>query len=370
MWFLFGFVTLGVACVSSFLWRRMASWSGESGTADGVPYEYRVSTSKHRRVTGAKVGVSCANGFTFSLRHEGAFDAWSKGIGLVRECQTGDIGFDKDIYVLSDDPVIHRMLQTDNQLRSGIQRVFHDCAAGLGKPKTVYVHAGRIWIDATPRSKDRDAATEACRSVVAALKEVAGRLNSGGMGLKDDRDPFLLRAACILAISTGLSINAAIEIFRMWGSDFPMLGNGAAPLPLALAIGIALILALAAVAVRVMGHSARTHLVLLELLLSGTFGATVTAYAELRDYDIEYDTRPARMVTVHVAERYITHHKHSTSYHVRLIDWPAQGQSFSVPVSRTFYDGVSIGDRFDVEEHPGALGWPWARSFGPESQPE
>jgi hypothetical protein len=362
MWFLFGFVTLAMACVSSFLWRRMASWSGESGLADGVPFEFRVSTSKGR-VTGAQVGLTCADGFTFSLRRENTFDSWSKGIGLVRECQTGDLAFDKDIYVLSDDPVVHRLLQTDKALRAGIERVFDDCATGLGKPGSLYVHGGRIWIAATPTSKKRDAATEACRSVVAALKEVATRLNSGGVGLKDDRDPFLLRAACILAISTGLSINAGIEIFRLWGGDFPMLDDWTGPLPLALAIGLTIMFGLAAVALRVMGHSARTHLVLLELLLSGTFGATVSAYAELRDYNFEYDRGAPREIPATIGAHYTTHsRKGGTHYHLTIEGWPAGG-SATIEVASSTFNRTESGQSVAVEEHPGALGWSWASGF-------
>ena len=111
MWFLFGFITLGAACVSSLLWRRMVSWHGAQAEDAGTPYEYKVSTNKGR-VTGATVGVTCSEGFTFSLKLEGMFDRLSKTIGLTKECQTGDSAFDDEIYVLSDDPVVHRTLRS------------------------------------------------------------------------------------------------------------------------------------------------------------------------------------------------------------------------------------------------------------------
>jgi hypothetical protein len=365
MWFLFGFVTLGAACVSSFLWRRNASWHGTSATADGIGYEYSVSTSKGR-VTGAKVGVACAEGFTFSLRHEEMFDLWSKGIGLTKECQTGDLDFDRDIYILSDDPVVHRMLQFDGDLRADIQRVFKDCRDGLGAPRAIYVHGGRLWITAKPREKKSAAAAADCPAVVAALSAVASRLERGGAGLHDDRDPFPRRAACILAVSTGLSINGAIELFHMVAGNFPVLGDADAPLGVALAIGFAIVLALAAIALQLMGRSARTHLVLLELLVSGGFGATVSAYAELRDYDIDYDTAPVRMVETTVAGKHTSHSRHRTHYHVELGAWPAPGQSKDIEVYSGFYDSISPGSRVVVEEHPGALGWVWTSGLRSE----
>jgi len=368
MWFLFGFVTLGFACAGSLLLRRETTWRGTAALVDRMPYQYAVTTSRRRmsfgrRANGVRVGVDCTDGFTFSLRHESMLDAWSKGVGLVQECQTGDVDFDRDFYILSDDPVVHRLLQTDTVLRGAIERAFKDCDFRLGTPKAIYVHGGRLSLSASPRESDPDDVAAACGSVVAALTAIAERLNRGGIGLSDDRDPFPRRAACFLAISTGLAINGGIDLLHLYGPSFPALADSSAPMLIALAISVALILALAAAALQWMGRSARTHLVLFELLIAGGFGATVSAYSELRDYNIDFDHAAPRPVQAVISERYTTHRsKGGTAYHLTLRGWPA-GSHTAIQVPYDVYDQLSLSQAVVVAEHPGALGWAWASGF-------
>ncbi len=366
MWFLFGFITLGVACATSLLLRRETTWRGTPALVDRMAYQYAVTTYQrrysfsHRRATSVRVGVACTEGFTFSLRPEGMLDAWSKAVGLVQECQTGDVEFDRDFYILSDDPVLHRLLQTDSGLRGAVERAFKDCSSGLGAPQAIYVHGGRLSLRANPHDSDPDAVTAACPTVVAALTAIADRLNRGGVGLVDNRDPFPRRAACFLGISTGLAINGGIELLHMDWPTFPALADSSAPEPVALAIAAAFILALAAVALQWMGRSARTHLVLIELLIAGGFGATVSAYAELRDYNIDYDNGAVRMITTRVAEKYTTNRRHGGyNYHLVLAGWPEPRDRIDFDIYSDLYNRVSVGSPMLITEHPGALGWPW-----------
>ena len=361
MWFLFGFVTLAAASISSLIWRLTVSWHGTAGQAEGVAYEYSISTAKHGRVTGAKVGVRCSDGFSFQLKPEGTFDRWSKSIGLTKECQTGDVAFDQAVYVVSDDPAVERMLQTDTTLRDAIMRLMSDCAACLGTLKRINVHAGRLWIVVSPRSSDKGSVTEACKRVVPALSETAGRIERDGGSVKDDRDPFPKRAAVILSISTGLALNAAWQVLSMF-PDYPFLRDSGEPIVPALLIGAGVVVLLAALTLLVLGHSARTHMVLLELVLVGSIGATISAYAELRDYDFDFDPAPSRVVQAEVTDRWITHgRKGSVHCHIRVSGWPGDGWTSEIPTSCDFYNLTEVGADVAIEEHAGALGWPWVK---------
>jgi hypothetical protein len=365
MWFLFGFVTLGVACVSSFAWRRLATWRGKSDRVGGIDYTFKVSTSKGR-VTGAKVGVVCDDTFTFSVRPESAFDLFSKRIGLSRECQTGDGAFDRAFYILSDDPVFHRMLQLDRRLRDDIAQIFEHCRETFGKPRSLQVRGGRIWIDAQPRAKKRADAEADSRSMAGVLNAVAVRLVPGGTSIREERDPFPLRAAGVLAVSTGLCLAGGIGLFHAVSGAFPRLADATEPLPAALLIGLSVILMLSATALRIMGQSARTHLVLLELVLSGTLGASAVAYAELRDYNMEFDTGAVTHVAAEVVGKRVTHSsKGGTHYHIDLRGWPDDGQ-LDLEVSEDFFAQVGTGSHMTITERPGALGWRWAAAMSSE----
>jgi len=116
-----------------------------------------------------------------------------------------------------------------------------------------------------------------------------------------------------------------------------------------------------------MGRSARTHLVLIELVLIGTIGAVVTAYAELRDYDIDLDRGRPEMIDASIIQLYETysHHKGKTTRHchMTLQGWPMPADQRSREVDCDFYARISVGTSVDVEQYSGALGWRWVAAF-------
>jgi hypothetical protein len=367
MWFFFGFITLGVFCVSSLLWRRQVSWSGKLLQAGQDAYELKLSVLKGK-VRAAKLAVDGGDDFSFTLTPEDGLDRLSKAIGLTRECQTGDAAFDDALYICSDDAALHRMLQTDRALRDDILRLVIDCPAMFGTLRSIEVHRGRVWIVATPLKTDRDEAEEASRRIVPLLKNLAARLSRPQAETPESRDPFPLRAACILAISTGLIINGGFETFRMAGS-FPFMLDPNAPVAWALSAGLGIVALLVVAALAWLGRSARTHLVLIELVLIGLIGATLTAYAEIHDFNIDLDRAAPTVIPASVGRLYLTYttHKNTTTTHcqLELIGWPTPAAVATREISCDFYAQLRVGQSVAVEQHPGALGWPWVSAFLP-----
>jgi hypothetical protein len=151
---------------------------------------------------------------------------------------------------------------------------------------------------------------------------VAGR----GGGPPPLRDPFPFRASCVLAISTGLALNGSFEWIRMAMGNFPFMLDPQAPIAWAVPAGLAAVAVLVMIALAWMGRSSRTHLVLIELLLVGTIGATLTAYAELRDLNIDLDRAAPAAISASVNRLYVTysHHRNTTTTHcnLELLGWP------------------------------------------------
>jgi len=367
MWFFFGFITLGVFCISSLIWRRKVAWSGERLRDGGEAYELKLHVSKGK-TTGAKIAVDCNEDFSFTLTPEDGLDRFAKAIGLTKECQTNDAAFDSAVYVCSDDPVLHRMLQTDQGFRADILKVVSDCPALFGQLKSIEAHRGRLWVVATPTHRDRDEAADASHRIVPLLKNLAARIVRPQAEPADARDPFPLRAACILAVSTGLAINGGLDWFRIVQSS-PFMLHPNLPVLWALPVGLAAVALLMIVALAWMGQSARTHLVLIELILVGTIGATLTAYAEIRDFNMDLDRAAPTMIPASVERLYttFTRHKGSTKTHcqLELRGWPTPTTLATREIGCDLYSRLSLGQPVGVEQHPGALGWPWVAGFHP-----
>src|SRR4051794_18510504 len=183
-------------------------------------------------------GVECGQGFSFTLTPEDSIDRASKAIGLTAECQTGDADFDTAIYVCSDDRVLHRMLQMDPALRADIRKLVDDCPVIFGRLKSIEVHVGRLWVVTTPRDSEREAVEIASERLVPLLRNIAQRLMRPQSEPAATRDPFSFRAACILALSTGIAINAVFEVIRT-ATESPFLLDNTRPFPWALLIGMA-----------------------------------------------------------------------------------------------------------------------------------
>jgi hypothetical protein len=367
MWFFFGFITLGVFCISSLFWRRQVSWSGKLLQAGQDAFELKLTVSKSK-VRAAKLAVDGGDDFSFTLTPEGGLDRVSKAIGLTRECQTGDVSFDNAVYIRSDDAVLHRMLQTDRALRDDILNLVVDCPAMFGALRSIEVHRGRVWIVAKPLKNDRDEVEEASRRIVPLLKNLAARLSRPQPETPESRDPFPLRAACILAISTGLIINGGFEIFRMVGS-FPFMLDPNAPVAWAVLAGLGIVALLVTAALAWLGRSARTHLVLIELVLIGLIGATLTAYTEIHDFNIDLDRAAPVVIPASVGRLYLTYttNKNTTTTHCQLglIGWPTPTAVATREIGCDFYEQLRVGQQIGVEQHPGALGWAWVSAFRP-----
>jgi len=364
MWFVTGFITLAVFCITSLFWRQKVSWRGERRHADGIDYEVSLTLIKGR-LDHIRVGISCGDDFSFTLTRERLHDVVSKKIGLVEECQTGDIDFDREVYIRSDDRIVHRLLQTDPTLRAGLLELIDACPYGL---KSVEVHNGRLWIEAKPLGDSPEEAEVECARMAPLLKVAAERLKEPQSAVPESRDPFPFRAACLLAISTGLAINGFLSLFPLEPPPFPALVNPLAPLILAIPIGLCVSALLALAALAWLRRSARTHLVLIEILLAGSAGAVLTAYSEIRDFNIEHDTAAPSMIEASVTKLTTsgrTWARRGRNYHAELAGWPTATEQASLKIPSRIFNRLQVGQSVAVEQHPGALGWAWVSDFHP-----
>jgi hypothetical protein len=358
MWFSFGFVTL--ICFAVFMaFRRIdARWRGTSASENGVAFDYKIETYKDTP-QGLRIGVPAPEGFDFALKPETAIDGFFKRIGISDEQQLADPEFDRSIYIVSDDTTFCQGLANARTLHTQTLHLF-DAKPGTPRLEGIRCHHGRIWV----RYKvDEDFKAEQVNAVAAHAVPVLQRLSALLETLPKRagrwRDPFVLKAMLILALSSALAINGTAQLFRLYyWSDLPSTLDSVALLKPALIAGLSVIALLAAVTLVLLGRSSRTHLVLLDLLVSGTFGACATAYAEVRDLNIDMDRSEARVVETTVSNARIARRRRACFIQVQ-----AYGDS-EIRLPSDACRRLHWRDRVTLYVRDGYLGVPWVEQVG------
>jgi hypothetical protein len=362
MWFCFGFLTLFAFIAYRIPHSLRSRWKGIPGEIGSREYEWAILKNKSKTYA-YMVGVPAPAQYNFTLKPETWVDRTFKWIGLSAEFQTRDERFDKAIYVASDDWRVGTKLGIDPQLREHLLRIF-SAVAGEGdmRVKEICCKAGCLWVRIKPTRKSADLSPRLLQTIVPALAAASHALEQHPAQPVADNDRFLLKATAILIISSSLGINGALHLLRMtWGYVPFTLDTGTLYIA-SLAVGGAIIVALVVATIFLIGGTARAHLVLMDVLLVGTFGAMITAFAELRDLNMEWDTGPVTAHYATVAGKDVKRGRRSSKRYYLLIDkWSPTYLRYKMRVSSSLYDQTTIGRQIRVHVRPGLLGARWVQ---------
>ncbi len=369
MWFFFGLISLVLFAIVTFRHRYRARWKGERRSFRGVPFELRIWKNRGS-LAGIDGGVFGAGPFTFKLVREGDGSRLAKAIGLSVELQVGDPEFDECVYVVSDDPLFCRTLKKGPALRERILTLFR-MGEGI---RLIELHCagGRLWGRfSILQAGDDAAASEALARTVPTLRAIADALAQVEVRASDHlRDPFVRRAAVVLACSTALFLYGMLSLFRPLFDrpEATLVPNEA--LVTSLAISVPLWGGLIAATVYFLGRSARAHIVLLEVLVMGGVGAFLSGYSLAKDLNVALDRAPAQEVRVPVArhERVLARDhrgRQRTRHYLHVRDWTGEAGLRKLSVKWDLYeDSVRAGElRLLVRE--GGLGMPWLEEIEP-----
>lgn len=380
MWFLFGFLTLLIAITSSYLLRQSASWKPDRREQG---YEYKCVKIK-RRIAAFLFGVSGVQDFNFTIRLESKYDRFFKKLKISNEIQTGDIEFDNLVYILSDNSLLHKKLTQSENFRNAVKKIFQ---SGLENGYTVNkleCRHGRLWIGCAIKNPvetfhlDGFVAKRLLPHFFCIVKE----LNQ--IKTRDHKpwlDPFVFKSLVVLGISSGLAVNAFIQLSRIWFSDFPWLDDlpfvvNFTPLVFhSVLAGIIIILLLIIFTFWWLKNSSRTHIVLIELLAIGLLGEIGTAFCALRDANMEWQQESPEILSVELKSHYSQTKTHrsrtgsrykSTNYYLLLNDWNCKcDNTYKIEVSYEHYHELSGYQYLDVIQHSGALGYAWVSDIKP-----
>lgn len=358
MWFLFGFLTISI-CICVEFWRRhLSRWSPE-GVTSGLQYKHEHHKGK---VTWVYLGVVCPPRPDFSLKRQSWLDNLFKRMGVSNEFETGDSSFDDLIYLLSDNKTLHHALANSSGFRSAVKKIMNYGIASRLEAREIHCRNGRLWARFKAGSDYSEGNIAHTAKALAAeftalnhsVQEVAAVAGSRWA------DPFVIKAALLLAISSGVAINGIIQFLRLQFGQIPFTLHYSLIIKDALVYSLVAVLLFALIAIYWLGRSARTHLVLIELMTIGAFGIFLSVATEMRDINMEMDRVLPQTFETPVTQKYITKgRRSSTTYHVVVKDWRCDCGNYNLRVPESIYYSVSEQGGIQLIQRQGYLGYPW-----------
>jgi len=362
MWFLFGFITISL-CVTFEFWRRhLSRWKPE-GVSLGLQYRH-VRTKK--KIKTLLLGINCHVSPNFYLKRQTGLDNFFKRIGISNELETGDEAFDDAIYLVSDNKTLNYALVNSSEFRTAVKKIMDYGTPSTLEARNIYCRNGRLWVqfgvgdayDDLHVGNIAKALSSQFDILKKSVNEVA--LISGSRW----RDPFVIKAAILLAMSSGLAINGAIQVFRATMGTIPFTLHHSLIIQDAIKFGLIILIVFMLGALFWLGKSARTHFVLIELATVGAFGIFVTTMVELRDFNMEMDTNAPHYFDTQVVDKYSRRGSRSGRRHyVILRDWNCDCGNYKLQVSRSLYNYLPSRGEVTITQYPGRLGYPWVSSI-------
>ena len=361
MWFLFGFITLISFSVFFGLQRYHADWKGEKRSIKGTAYQYKAE--KHKGSTNkVLIGCDTIEEVCFTIKNEKWWDRLFKSIGVSVEHQVGVDEFDKQFYLITDNESLCSLFSSSSELQQKIEEIKELCNKHQLNFKKLFCRHSRIWLELVPKDRGKDPnATRIALDLVPALTAVSDILKNNQSFFFDQKhDPFIIKAIVILAISTGLAINGAVHLYRILIIDVPFIVENGPLFSSSLPWGLGIIGVLIFFTLFFLGRTARTHLVLIELMLIGSFGAISTSYMVMRDANIDLDTGAPEYYLVKVHDKIISRSRRSTSHYIKVYDWLSNNKErVELSVSSEIYYRFKRGQLARIIQMPGYMEHAW-----------
>lgn len=362
MWFVFGFISLFVFIIYGAYKRINASWKGTKDVTNGITYKYKTVSNKDE-VKKVFVGIDSVSNYDYAFKKEHSVDNFFKKIGLSNEYQTGNLEFDNNIYIISDDNYLHSQLSSNEKIINIILQIFSLNGTYNCKIKEIRNNSGQLWIEFKTIEKfNKNIIPTISSKFVPLLSQLSKELiNTTNNDVKVQlRDPFIIKASIILATSSGLAINGFYHLIGLYYVNLPFTIDTEQLLIDSILVGSGIIFILISFALFFLKRSSRTHLILIELLLIGYFGAISTSYVELRNLNIELSQSTSDIYKTKVIDKTISkNRKSSDTYYLHVKNWNNSNEIVKIKVSLSTYDKFSKNQYINIYQKNGYLNYRW-----------
>jgi hypothetical protein len=358
-----------IALVTSLmrLWRRLNPPISDVQSHPSLPgliYGFRENDGLADRI---HLGLGVRDQLRFSLRREHGWDQFAKWIRLAREIQSGDAAFDRELYVIGEDPRLVDFLGGDHAFRAealdllsrfDVHRI--DCFEGTLSVTVTCRLKVEPQDDNTLREIQEFAAT-----YLPALHRLAARLDAFRSIPWDDADhPLPRRHARFNGMTLALGVVSLLTLFALGFGDDEL------PRPLdttnaghwALVPALMAATGFAAAAWHLLRGSSILHIAILELVVLGGSSVFAMAFVAASIYNVRADVSPATVDVVRIVDKTIVEQsgRPRITYHYLIFDAPSPLLGAArLDVSPWVYRFTEPGDCVELRRYPGALGDPW-----------
>lgn len=362
MWLLFGAITLACACLYAGRKRYAATWNG-------TPYPVRDAVflaSLESNAWGSRpsIGLATPSTLEFECKAESWLDRFFKWTGLAVELQLGQDRFDRAVYLIADNRAVLDVLQREPDFCERLIDLFQKPVHPDFRVHRVVCRRGKFWIEFRKTAVGADQfgllarAAPIVRRMWAALPD---RLPEAA----DGKDRLFLRTVIVLAFSTGLAINGVGHLYRLLFFDGVQTLDRVALLTVGAMAGAILLAMQFLLATVLLARSSRLHLVMLELLLVGSFGALSTGIVEVRDLNIDLDGGEATPYATTVLDLTVSRSRRSSTRHyARVASWDNEPEG-RLRVSYDDYHALTIGEPATIYVREGYFGIRWIQGVRP-----
>lgn len=326
--------------------------------SNGIKYSYNIKLDKEEQVSGIKVYIEDFRGYDFSLKFETAFERFFTSIGLSIECQTKDVKFDKNIYIVSDDNMLCEIIKNSSKLREELGFIFWDSQSKGIEIKKIEFYDGRMLIEGKIiiDNMTESQALQYCKVLLSTMQKVKENLplKSKLLGQlyreKTSTMLFIFRAIMI-----GMIANGIFGIMNFY--DFPQMIHSFDLLPMISIVTVIVALIFALIGLIIFRQSSRLPLFYRELLIIGLIGIFLSSVVEVRDLNIYLDRHQAHIVKSVIKSKYTTKKKRSgTNYRMIISD---EKEKYTLDVSQSLYNNFNEGEKILIHKQDGFFGFEW-----------
>ncbi len=329
---------------------------------DAGPYRVRVDLTVGGKnqppALCLSLGRATVGGETILLRRETARDRLGKSLGLNREVELGDDGFDAAIYIESDAPdaEVRALLAREEVRRAVVEIISLGYTDVAVSPPTAALLARRN------NPKEVHLTPAAIRRVAALLAVIAPALPARAEAPRDEPIAILIaRVVGVLVLLVAGFAGAPLASFAH--ARWPTFTLAPYWQGIPAAFGL-FVVAVVAAALRFRGRSTSFRNL---CWLAAALAYAVPSYTMAAAFTLNgaLDGTPPVHRASRVLSSFFTTGK-KPAHHLRLAPFPGSEGELELALEPDAYPHLAEGRTVTVKVATGALGWPWIQSIDPD----
>lgn len=365
MWLFLGLAALVTATVYLARQRIHQRWEGtRMDSVAGRDAQYRWDNSLigfliHRGDPVLLIGERGVSDLDLLVKPSRWWDRLFRALGLSLACRTQDPVLADQAYIATDQVSCCAALRSSERARQGLRRLLDLESDYAIIVRGIHFRDRRMWVEVRAKESFAEEGVDALgREIIERLRQVAASL-SEALPRKNERrcDRFAMWATVLVGLSSALLVTGLIQAVRieLW-QIYPGILDKERIAVYGAVAALVVIVSLTASAIALLGRTARTHIVLVELWSAGLIGAFLNGYVMVHEFNHEFDRTPTHRYRVAVHGKDTSSFRGGSDHYLIVENWTVPGDTLRQEVHSGDYEKVRRADMVDVFVRTGSLG--------------